>query len=265
MEHFALLNTSPSFWATLNKIYDICITVSVILPIYEYVIMYGQYSSALCYNVIHPHLEYVLAHLECKWYSEESVLTKVCVEHCKEWSCFCQVHTKECFVAIHLGKFCSSCEDMCNLPQGLELYGFHIWWPCSGLSGRDKFSACHWPFWGMSVSWPMVWALSALQWFPIKPSLQALFRSHPCTRLGLCIFHVELAWLSGRSWCHTCLTCLLCKAVREQHLKVLGTVDGCCIGLYIDWGCISILAVDHLRAVLSLVEPFFHCLWIWND
>ena len=35
MAHFLLLNTSPSFWATLNRVDNVCIMVSVILSVDE--------------------------------------------------------------------------------------------------------------------------------------------------------------------------------------------------------------------------------------
>ena len=77
--------------------------VSVILSIDEYIIMYGQYSWALGYDVIHSHLKDILAHFESKWY------IKKCVECCEEWSCLCQVHSEEGLVAIHLRIFgCSA-------------------------------------------------------------------------------------------------------------------------------------------------------------
>ena len=80
---FAAVENESSFLGYLEQVYDVGIMVFVILPIYEHIIMYGQYSWALGYNVIHSHLENVLAHFESKWYTEKSVPAKVCVE-CRE-------------------------------------------------------------------------------------------------------------------------------------------------------------------------------------
>ena len=71
---------NESFLGYVEQVYDVGIMVSVILPIYEHIIVYGQYSWALGYNVIHSHLENVLAHFESKWYTEKSVPAEVCVE-----------------------------------------------------------------------------------------------------------------------------------------------------------------------------------------
>ena len=68
MEHFALLKMSSFFLGYVEQVYDVGIMVFVILPIDEYIVMYGQYSRSLCYNVIHSHLKDVLAHFESKWY-----------------------------------------------------------------------------------------------------------------------------------------------------------------------------------------------------
>ena len=80
---FAAVENESFSLGYVEQVYDVGIMVSVILPIYEHVV-YGQYSWVLGYNVIHSHLENVLAHFKSKWYMEKLVPAKVCVECCEE-------------------------------------------------------------------------------------------------------------------------------------------------------------------------------------
>ena len=181
-----------------------------VLPIYECIIMYGQYSLALGYNVIHSHLENVLAHFECKWYTKKSVPAKVCVECCEEWSCLHQVHPKECFVAIHFGEFCCSCENMGYLLKGWCLVVFMddgfiqvLWVETYPQLAVCLLRVCEKadPWCGLSLFHDD---------FLDVPSLSALSQSPPCTQWEISIFCVVLEGLYGLFWCCTLLTCHLC-------------------------------------------------------
>ena len=112
---------NESFLGYVEQIYDVGIMVLVILPIDEHIIVYGQYSWALGYNVIHSHLKDILAHFESKWYMKNSVHAEVCVECCEEWSFLCQMHSKESLIVFHLGQFGCSCEYVGYLLKGWSI------------------------------------------------------------------------------------------------------------------------------------------------
>ena len=48
------------FLGHIEQVDDVCIVVSVVLSIDEYIVMDGQYTRALGHNVIHPNLEDIL-------------------------------------------------------------------------------------------------------------------------------------------------------------------------------------------------------------
>ena len=53
MVHFLLLKMSPSFWAMLNRLMLFASWSLLFLSVDEHIIVYGQYSGALGYDVIH--------------------------------------------------------------------------------------------------------------------------------------------------------------------------------------------------------------------
>ena len=63
MELFAIKHES-FLLGHVEQVDDVCVMVSVILSVDEHVVMYGQYSGALGYDVIHPHLEDILGHFQ---------------------------------------------------------------------------------------------------------------------------------------------------------------------------------------------------------
>ena len=77
---FSTVENKSFFLGYVEQVYDVGIMVSVILPIDEHIIVYGKYSWALGYDVIHSHLKDILAHFESKWYTKKSVPAEVCVE-----------------------------------------------------------------------------------------------------------------------------------------------------------------------------------------
>ena len=162
----------------------------------------------------------------------KSVPSEVGVECCEEWSFFCQVHPKECFVVVYFGKFCGSCENMGYLLKVLCVS--HGWWLCLYPLGQGKFSTCHLPSWGMWESWPLGWAQSVWWWFLDEPSLP-LF--------------LDLLVLDGNfpssvlNWrdCRVCLDVILpwyvsdaVKTVGKHCLKIPGTINGCRTWLHLD-------------------------------
>ena len=60
MGHFFAVEDESFFLDHIEQVYDVGIMLLIIFSIYEHIIMYGQYSRALGYNVIHPHLEDIL-------------------------------------------------------------------------------------------------------------------------------------------------------------------------------------------------------------
>ena len=198
-------------------------------------------------------------------YMEKSLPAKVCVEFCEEWSCLCQVHSKESLVAVHFGEFGCSCEYMGYLLKG---------W-CLVVLTDDGF---------VQVLWVEAYPQLAIC------LLGACERADPWCGLSLFgddslmhhlsqLFLYDLLVLDGNflssllfwkdcrvfldvifSW-HVTYTVV---AVGEQWLKIPGTVDGCRSGIHIDrvesrsfwswttWG----LILDWLCCLC--------CLRIWN-
>ena len=132
------------------QIDHICIMILVILTIDEYIIMNCKNTWALCYNVIHPHLKYILAHLETKWDMKKLIPTEVRVEHCEYRCSLSEMHSEKCLVSIHFRELCCSCQVMSNFFR-------------SDLLDRDKFSTYRWVSLGTSVSLPMVSVLFVSQ------------------------------------------------------------------------------------------------------
>ena len=60
--HFVLLNDQTFLLGYVEQVYQVCVMIFVILTVYEDVVMNCKYSWALCYDVIHLHLKYVLTH-----------------------------------------------------------------------------------------------------------------------------------------------------------------------------------------------------------
>ena len=159
----------------------------------------------------------------------------MCVKCCEEWSCLCQVHSKECFVAIHFGEFGHSSEYMGYLLEGwcLVILMDNGFVPVLWVKANPQLTVCLLgvceradPWCGLSLFGDdsLMHHLSHLFLdlflVPDGNFLSSVLYWKDC---GVC-FDVVLSW-------HVTYAV---KVVGEQCLKIPGTVDGCRSRLHIN-------------------------------
>ena len=265
MEHLLLLKTSPSFWATLNKF---MMLASWSLSSFPYM------NTLSCMANTPGHCATVSSILIWKmsWLilSPNGTCRNLYLPRCvlnvmRSDSCLRQVHPKECFVAVHFGEFCCSCENMGYLLKG---------W-CLVVLMDDGF---------IQVLWVEAYPQLAIC------LLGVCERADPWCGLSLfgddsLMYHLSQLFLdlllvldgnfpsSVLYWkdCRVCLDVIFSwhvtyavEAVREQCLKIPGTVDGCRSRFHVD----GVESQSFWKWTTQ--GPIFHwlchlcCLRIWN-
>ena len=156
--------------------------VSVILPIDEHIVMYDQYSWALGYmmsSILIWKISWIVLSPNGTW--RNLYLLRCVLNVVRSEACSCQVHSKESFVAVHLGKFGHSCDYMAYLLKGWSLVilmddGFvQVLW----VEAHPQLAVC---FLGVCERADPWWGLSLFGDDSLMHHLsQLLFWSPPCT------------------------------------------------------------------------------------